>query len=330
MSRDKQIPLKDVSREVDNGIAGADVLRGSELERLQVVRRAKQTGMQREQIRLANKLGADHPQVVALSGRIEINNRLVQDLVTETDRSKIAIPTIDTGAWVLHGFVRDKDRKGVSNLMVALFDQTGARLDKLGHACTDANGRFQIEARDAKSIDGRPAYIRVLDGQSAVLYADKAALIPVLGGVEYREITLSGDASVCVPPPEPPPPPPTTDPGSTPPTRDLGSPASDWIVRGQVTDENGQGLAGLIVSVYDRDLIFDDRLGETTTDENGNFRFVYHAEDFRDIIEQRPDIFVRVLNQKRKTIYTSQDAVRCEASRIEEFEITIESGKITR
>jgi hypothetical protein len=330
MSKDKQIPLNDVSREIDNRIAGADVLRGSELERLQVVRQAKQTGMQREQTRLANKLGADHPRVAALSSRIEINNRLVQDLVTETDRSKTAIPTVDKGAWVLYGFVRDKDRKGAPNLMIALFDLTGARLDKLGHACTDANGHFQIETRDAKSFDGRPAYIRVLNNQGAVLYADKAPLNPALGGVEYREITLSGDESVCVPPPEPPPPPPRTDPGSGPTTRDLGSPASAWIVRGRVTDENGQGLAGLIVSVYDRDLVFDDRLGETTTDENGSFRFVYHAEDFRDIIEERPDIFVRVLNQERKTIYTSQDAARCEAGRVEEFAIVIKSKKGTR
>ena len=325
MSRQKQISLSDVSRQIDEGIGGADVLRAGELDRLQAVRRAKDARLQREQTRLANKLGADHPRVTALNTRLEINNRLIEDLVAETDRAKAEIPVIDPNAWVLHGFVRDKDGNAAQNLTVALFDGTGARLDKLGHACTDANGRFNLEARDPKCIDGRPVYIRVLDNKGAVLYADKSALTPALGRVDYREITLSGNESVCVPPPEPPTTPPATEPQTVPPTRDLSDQPDTWIVRGRVTDENGHGLSGLIVSVYDQDLLFDDRLGETETDNEGRFTFTYHTEDFRDLIELRPDIYVRVLNRKRKTIYTSGAAIRSEAGHVEEFEIIIDA-----
>lgn len=100
-----------------------------------------------------------------------------------------------------------------------------------------------------------------------------------------------------------------------------------WIVRGQVTDENDQGIGGLIVSVYDEDCIFDDRLGSTLTDENGYFMLNYRTEDFRDLIEAKPDIYLKVLDKEGKTLYTSEKAVRYEAGHVEAFDIGIGKTK---
>lgn len=96
-----------------------------------------------------------------------------------------------------------------------------------------------------------------------------------------------------------------------------------WMVRGRITDESGDGLGGLIVSVYDKDLVFDDRLGETVTDESGNYLLAYRTEDFRDLIENKPDIYVKIMDRNRKTLYTSKETIRYEAGRVEIINVKI-------
>ena len=70
--------------------------------------------------------------------------------------------------------------------------------------------------------------------------------------------------------------------------------------QGRVAEKNGQGLEGLLVSLYDKDLLFDDRLGETLTDASGDFTLVYRTEDFRDLFESKPDIFLKVSDKDGK------------------------------
>lgn len=69
------------------------------------------------------------------------------------------------------------------------------------------------------------------------------------------------------------------------------------MVRGRVADKNGQGLAGLTVSVYDKDPLFDDRLGTATTGAQGDFRISYRTEDFQDLIEANPDLYLKVMDR---------------------------------
>ncbi|MCP4401365.1 MAG: hypothetical protein GY801_29205 [bacterium] len=51
--------------------------------------------------------------------------------------------------------------------------------------------------------------------------------------------------------------------------------------------------------------------------------FTYRAEDFRDLIEAKPDLYLKVLDKKGKELYTSGKPVRYEAERIEVFNIKI-------
>lgn len=96
-----------------------------------------------------------------------------------------------------------------------------------------------------------------------------------------------------------------------------------WIVQGRVTDETGQGIGGLIVSVYDKDLFFDDRLGETETDENGNYSLTYHTKDFRDLIESRPDLYLKIMDRARNILYTTEKAIQYELDRVEIINVTL-------
>lgn len=291
MAQDRQITLDNIAAGIDKGLSTADTQRGAAFDRLADTRQAKDTSLRREHARLSDKYGATHPRVQAISNKLVINQELRIQVAAETVRAKIEIPIVDQDTWVLHGFVRNQAQQGVQNLTVALYDPNGSRLSNLGQACTEANGYFKIISKDKNIIGASAAYVRVLSSGGTFLYADKNPLLPKLGRSDYKEIILSGETAVCVSPPEPP--------GST------SQPTDTWVVSGRVTNSEGTGLSKLIVSIYDKDLIFDDRLGQTSTDQNGYYTLNYRTKDFRDLIERKPDIYLKVLDQQGKT-YTRQ------------------------
>ena len=55
-------------------------------------------------------------------------------------------------------------------------------------------------------------------------------------------------------------------------------------------------LRDLIVRAIDRDFAFHDKLGFATTDDDGRFVIRFGIEDFRDVFESAPDIFLRVFD----------------------------------
>jgi hypothetical protein len=339
MRLNRDVPASEVAQQLDQSIAGADTHRADELDQLRIIREARAGGMEREAARLSAKLGPDDPRVAALTNAIEINREVVSNLTIEVERARTPV-TGDENSWILHGYVRDQNLKGVAGLTVAPYDEKTVWVEQLGFACTDDKGYFRLSARDIAGLN-RSVFVRVLNS-GAFLYADTSELKPELGRVDYREITLSADVRVCTPPgdvsappikppdivPIKPPDVPPAKPPDVAPTVDPGAPPDAWVVRGRVIDESGKGLAGLTVSVFDKDLIFDDRLGDTKTGADGSFGVTYRTEDFRDLIERKPDIYLKVLDQKGKTLYTSEDSIRYEAGRVEVFEIKIAAGKL--
>lgn len=101
-------------------------------------------------------------------------------------------------------------------------------------------------------------------------------------------------------------------------------------IEGIVCDENQQGLAGLIVEALDKDFLCDDRLGSTRTDDNGRFEIAYSKADFSMFFEQKPDIYLRVKEADGTVIHTTENKVRYEAGRTEEFRIGISSAHLRR
>ncbi len=100
---------------------------------------------------------------------------------------------------------------------------------------------------------------------------------------------------------------------------------SAFIIHGKVVGmETGQGIPGLKVKAFDRDLIFDDLLGEVKTDKEGNFEIVYDKSDFRELFfDNKPDIFIKVKTKEGEEIYSSSDKVRYGAGKVEDFTIPI-------
>ena len=199
----KQIPLSDIERGIEAGVSGADPLRIAGLENLNRVRRTKAKSQQRQYARLSRRLGADHPRVLALSKKMEANQTLIRNLDLERDRAQTDIPTRDSQAWILYGFVRDRTLKGLPNLTVALYDKEKKWIESLGFACTNLKGSFQLVATPSPDIlKSMQVFIHVLDQQRKPLYMGQQALTPALGQVDYCEITISGESIVCPPPEE--------------------------------------------------------------------------------------------------------------------------------
>ena len=53
---------------------------------------------------------------------------------------------------------------------------------------------------------------------------------------------------------------------------------------------------GLRVKAFDRDLVFDDDLGDAVTNERGEFFLEFTEKAFREVFERRPDLYVRVFD----------------------------------
>lgn len=93
-----------------------------------------------------------------------------------------------------------------------------------------------------------------------------------------------------------------------------------------ISKETGDGIPDLTVKAIDKDLLFDDLLGATKTDNYGRFEIFYDNEDFQELFfDKKPDIYIKIKSQSGNVIYTTKDKVRYGAGKTEEFVIEIEN-----
>jgi hypothetical protein len=96
-----------------------------------------------------------------------------------------------------------------------------------------------------------------------------------------------------------------------------------------VEEESGKPLAGLVVRAFDKDILFDDKLGKTVTDANGKFRIDYSSLDFSLLGgETSPELYVRIYDPTgKKLLWTSEKAIRREVQVEEHYDIKIPKAK---
>lgn len=88
--------------------------------------------------------------------------------------------------------------------------------------------------------------------------------------------------------------------------------------------ETGRPLSNLVVRAFDRDLIFDDKLGYTSTDDDGRFEILFGPERFRDLFESKPDLYLHIFDRDGiRLIHQTADAIRWNASQNEQYQIEI-------
>lgn len=70
-----------------------------------------------------------------------------------------------------------------------------------------------------------------------------------------------------------------------------------------------QGVAGLRVEAWDKDLRLDDLLGSTMTEADGNFQMSFDESYFREVfLDQKPDLYFKIYNQE-ELIKSTEDSV---------------------
>jgi hypothetical protein len=101
------------------------------------------------------------------------------------------------------------------------------------------------------------------------------------------------------------------------------------VVGTVVEEESGRPLPGLVVRAYDKDILFDDRLGSVQTNASGEFEIAYTETQFRDFNETQPDLYVKVFDASGKNVlYSSKKSVRRGAEVLERYEIRIPRAKL--
>jgi hypothetical protein len=309
---------KDIFKKIDTAFESLDEQRAEDLKKLKRLQLIKKDTLEKERQRMESKYGADHPRVKKIASRITYNQGMMADLDMEIEKTDIEVPKHDGTTWTVHGRVFDENAAGIKDLTVSLYDDEGNWVREIEHTSTDESGYFAMtcpeEEKDAlKDLEGKKLFLTITDEEHNVLHRESESLPVEIGRMRFREIVLTGKDRETSTPPEP---------GEGEPT--VGPDV--WMARGLVVDEKGQGFKGLVVSLYDRDLLFDDVLGTTLTDESGSFTILYRREAFRDLFEKSPDLYLKVIDNRGNELYSSKKAVRFKAGNVETFTVTIKGN----
>ncbi|MFO0688015.1 MAG: hypothetical protein U0900_04865 [Myxococcota bacterium] len=97
------------------------------------------------------------------------------------------------------------------------------------------------------------------------------------------------------------------------------------IVSGTVVEaESGRPLEGLRVRAFDKDLLFDDDLGQAATDASGRFEIRFTESQFRDWNETAPDLYLRIFDASgERLLHSTEQTPRTGALVHERFEVRI-------
>lgn len=281
---------------------------------VQVLQRAL---LQREARRLEGKLGEDHPRVKRLHARLEANLGLVREMEVELEKARIRVPEVEEEGALIHGRVVDRRGRGNRGLMVTLVDEGDKPIKKVPADETDASGYFAFpvgkESLTALTkLEGKGPFIVVHDSKGKKLYRDDRPLPVAETERTYREVPLGKDR-------------PPTGKGKRKRKPKREEPKDEpWVVKGVVMDEQGEAQPGLLVRVVDKDRQYDDLLGAAQTDKEGRFEISYRLQDFKEGPEPGADLYLLVTDEEGEVLYSSEEAVRYDAGRVEEYEITIE------
>lgn len=281
------------------------------LMQLKMIHTIKNNTLQKEKERLSKKLGKDHPRIKQIDDHLKQNANFVKALNVETKLANITVPEFDAKTWLVHGRVVEETFLGISGLTVSFFNKNNHWIKSLGSACTDETGYFALVIKPERSVSEK-LFLTVTNHDQKILYQEETPLYIKPGEIECRNIILIHPKLRGIPP-------------------ILHGAKADitaflldgWIVDGRVSDQYGKGIRGLVVTLYDKDLLFDDLLGLTITDEDGRFEFMYQEEDYQELFERSPDIYLKVMDKHGKELHSTRKSIRFKAGKKETINITI-------
>jgi hypothetical protein len=287
---------------------------------LKEIQIGSQALLQREALRLSRKLGPDHPRVQQLIARRQELLRGSQRLAEAQEAISVRVPEVDKSAVLVYGRILDENQRGIGGLVVSAVDAQGQVVKAVGQATTEANGYYALPIDPGQVPEAVRQKVRLVVSTSTakVVHQEQTPLKLTAGTRQLTEVRL--DRAKVGNPPVTPRPTPGGSGGESP--RGEG-----WRVFGVVTDAAGQPRPGLMVSLFDKDHLYDDKLGAALTNADGKYEITYIEQDFREGSEPGADLYLTVINQAGKVLYTSKAQIRYNAGREEEFNIRLSEGK---
>lgn len=320
MINNDSFTVNEIFRKVNAFLKTADTIKITNLEKLRSVQRIKENAYNKEFDRLKGKLGEDHPRVKSIASKRNYTHIVVKGLDFRIQKERMKQPKYDKNAWKVHGFVFDHSLKGVPGLGVTFCDENKNLLKEFGYTCTNAKGYFLIKYKSGSKAAAPPPthppppthlFLCVIDANKRIIYKDTAPLVIETGKIVYREIYLTGKEVPC----------PFDETDDQPPGDD------EWIVKGTISDEQGKRMAGLTVSLSDKEEEFKDILGAAKTTKAGDYEFCYPAAKLSGIIKKNPAIYIKVFDKSGKVVYTSTRALKCEIGKTKVKNITIKKSR---
>lgn len=101
--------------------------------------------------------------------------------------------------------------------------------------------------------------------------------------------------------------------------------------------ESKKPLSGLLVYAYDKDVFGNDELGSAVTASDGRFLIEYNSEDFQELLDKNPDIYLEIFSRKEargnkqtesKPLFSTKKSLRNNASSSEKFYIEIPKKRL--
>lgn len=285
--------------------------------------------MQREASRLKRKLGSDHPRVQRLKARADTGLKRAKAASVELEIARIQTPEVEPEDGLVHGRVILSGKRGLGNVSVRLEDEQGRRIKDLGETQTDTRGYYAIRI-DPQAIEklekaGKAeVYLAVRDAKGKVIERRKQSVQLQKGARAYREVRVDIAGGRPTPSREPSPEAPAEK-GKKAPSKKgtVKSEAAPWVVTGQVTNEEGEPVPGVLVRLYDKDRQYDDLLGAETTDKEGRYKISYRVQDFKEGLEPGADLYLTVEDDKGEELYRSDEAVRFDAGKEEVIDVQL-------
>lgn len=352
----KQITKEEALVKIGESYDQLEGQRAASLEETRMMQDIRTKAQTKERERLVKKYGESHPRVKKINARINYTTNFTPLLETHIDFIQRKLPPIGKNSWRVQGRVLKANTFiPLEGFTVSLFTDSGKWVRQLGHDCTDIKGYYALTYDAKKNTDEAVYYqdnadlntgsktrstpnlfLTVTDNNQAIIHTEKEPVILVPNQVVYRDIIL--DEEACEPPTDGNGSKPTEPNGDRPPgSKDdstgkeddgkSGKPSAPvdkiWTVRGTVVDNSNQPMAGLNVSLYDKGHSYDEKLGKTRTDKVGKFRFDYNIKTVPDLFKKSVDIYLKVMDAKGETLYSTRKAVPFGADREKEFNIKI-------
>lgn len=320
----------EIGNRLNEGFECMDDSKLAGLKSVALIQDVKFSLKMREAKRLEVKYGADSPQVVKTRAKISYYNTMKEGIAEQVQMAETKTPRFEADSWRFQGRVVDTKNQGLNGLTVSLFDEQGNWVRALGQACTDEQGFFAITyKRNEKDTSGtinnnrEQALIPTLsDKNKTVLHQEKEPIFFKIGQIDSRLIILGED--VCDTPPEK-----INDDNNG---SDKGKGENDainlkddWTVKGTVKDaRTGENLPGLTVELFGENVVLEDQIGKSVTDKVGGYVIICHKKDFQKLIDQKTGFYVKVVNQKGTTLYSSSYKLNFTEGKEEVFDIKVE------